>query len=139
MKTDVPTSLRTSSIRRNTQMYLVVWLLSMLEPQGNRGRGCGGVKKPLHYLLVRAIQIKLLSENKHNLCLGKLILSDLKRKIWTWTTTQTQTSRSLAWHSTIELFWFNCQFTFKLTFWNNMPLQGGVIMTLTAIYWPLEN
>ena len=69
---------------------------------------------------------QIISENKpYDLCLCTSTLLNFKRKIWTWTGTWIRTSRSLARRSTIELSWFSCQFTFKLSSWNNCHyLQG---------------
>ena len=67
-----------------------------------------------------------------------LVLLNFKRKIWTWTRTRTRTSGSLVWRSIIELSWFYCQFTFKLSSWNNCNYcQAMWSMTLAAIYWSL--
>ena len=60
-------------------------------------------------------------------------LINFKGKIWSRTGIQTRTSRSLAWHSTIELSWFLFQLTFKLSSWNVCHfLQGCVIHDTTC-------
>ena len=73
------------------------------------------------------------------MCLCTFTLLNFKRKIWTWTRTRTWTSRSLTWRSTIELSWFSCQFTFKVSSWNNCHYCKAMwSMTLSAIYWSLS-
>ena len=79
-----------------------------------KGRGVFYNSYSLYFSYLRHNQMKILflfRFGKRSLK-WKMILY-FKRKMWTWTGTRTRTSRSLAWRSTIELSWFNCQFTSK--------------------------
>ena len=100
-----------ASFRHNTKDFFVFSSECPLCYSSTKEWQNNGVVKNGKMILKRkllSLHIKIVKwKQTCNLCLWKYTLSDFKRKVWTWT----RTSRSLVWRSTIQLSWFNCQFT----------------------------